>query len=146
MENIVNMLKQLVLGDLAAMVVTGTVKDVDKAARTIDVDPDDEGAELLNVRLRSVVDGAQDGFTIWPVQGSTVTVLMLDDHTGLVVQYSAVESYSIRNGQESMKELMSDLFDAIGRMVFQTNSGATLQLVNAPEFTDLKRRFNLLFS
>jgi hypothetical protein len=145
-EAIVRMLKQLVLDDLAAVVVTGTVTDVDKADRTVDVDPDDEGAPLLGVRLRSVVDDAKGGFTIWPVIGSTVTVLMLDDHTGLVVQYSAVEAFSLRTEQESLKDLLSDFLDAIGRMVFQTNSGATIQLVNAPEFAAIKNRLPLLFS
>jgi hypothetical protein len=147
MENIVAMLKQLVLADLAALVVTGVVTDVDKQARTIDVDPDDEGAELVGVRLRSVVDDAQDGFTIWPVKGSKVTVLMLDDHTGLVVQYSAVEGYSIRNGQENMKQLMTDLFALFGRLVFQTNNGATLGLTpdSISAVNDLSRRANLLF-
>lgn len=140
------MLKQLVLDDLAAVVVTGTVTDVDKADRTVDVDPDDEGAPLLGVRLRSVVDDAKDGFTIWPVIGSTVTVLMLDDHTGLVVQYSAVEAFSLRTEKESLKDLLSDFLDAIGRMVFTTNSGATIKLVNAPEFVAIKNRLPLLFS
>jgi hypothetical protein len=147
MENIVALLKRIVLADLAKMVVTGVVTDVDKAERTIDVDPDDEGAPLVGVRLRSVVDAAQDGFTIWPMKGSTVTVLMLDDHTGLVVQYSAVEGYSIRNGQESMKELMTDLFALFGRLVFQTNNGATLGLTpdSISAVDDLSRRANLLF-
>jgi hypothetical protein len=140
------MLKQLVLDDLAAVVVTGTVTDVDKADRTVDVNPDDEGAPLLGVRLRSVVDDAKDGFTIWPVIGSTVTVLMLDDHTGLVVQYSAVEAFSLRTEKESLKDVLSDFLDAIGRMVFTTNQGPTIKLVNAPEFTDLKTRLDLLFS
>lgn len=145
MENIVAMLKKLVLADLAAMVVTGVVTEVDKATRTCDVDPDDEGAPLVGVRLRSVVDAVKDGFTIWPVVGSTVTVLMLDDHTGLVVQYTAVEAYTIRTEQESLKEVLSDFLDAIGRMVFTTNNGPTTQLVNAPEFTSLKQRLDLLF-
>ena len=147
MENIVAMLKQLVLADLAELVVTGTVTDVNKTARTISVAPDDEGAKLVGVRLRSVVDAAQDGFTIWPVKGSKVTVLMLDDHTGLVVQYSQVEGYSIRTSQESMKQLMTDLFALFGRLVFQTNSGATLGLTpdSISAVNDLSRRANLLF-
>lgn len=144
MDNIVSLMKQLVLSDLAAMVVTGVVKSVDKAERTIDVDPDDEGAELAGVRLRSVVDDAKDGFTIWPVVGSTVTVLMLDDHTGLVVQYSEVEAYSMRTGRESLKAILSDFLDAIGHMVFTTNQGPTIKLVNAPEFTAIKQRLDLL--
>ncbi|GGG33422.1 hypothetical protein [Hymenobacter glacieicola] len=145
MENIVSMLKQLVLGDLAAMVVTGKVTEVDQAERTCDVDPDDEGAPLVSVRLRSVVDDEQNGFTIWPAVGSTVTVLMLDDHTGLVVQYSEVEAYSIRNQKESLKAILSDFLDAVLNQVFTTNNGPTIQLVNAPEFTAIKERLDLLF-
>ncbi|MES2730041.1 MAG: hypothetical protein V4621_08125 [Pseudomonadota bacterium] len=140
-------MKRIVLDDLAAMVVTGVVTSVDKDDRTIDVDPDDEGAELVGVRLRSVVDDVQDGFTIWPVVGSTVTVLMLDDHTGLVVQYSAVEGYTLNAGEESFKQLMADFFSVIGRLVFMTNNGATLGLTpdSITAVNDLARRSNLLF-
>ena len=139
-EKIVQMLKDLVREH--DKVVTGTVTSVDKVNQTCDVQPDDEGAEFVNVRLRSVVDGGQDGFTIFPVVDSSVTLLLLDEHTALVVQYSAVETYGISSGTESLKTILDDFLDAIGQMVFTTNQGPTIELVNAPAFAAIKQRLN----
>ena len=126
-------------------VVTGTVTKVDKAALTCEVDPHDGGAGHVQVRLRSVVDGGTDGFVIFPKKGSDVTLLLLDEDTALVVQYGAVEVYSIKTDTESLKVVLSDLVDAIGQMVFTTNQGPTINLVNAPTFTAIKQRLNNLF-
>ena len=125
-----------------AIVVPGTVTSVDKTAMTCDVKPDNEGAEYVNVRLRAVVDGGQDGFVIFPKKGSNVTLLLLDEHTALVVQYSAVDTYGIRSGSESFKSILDDFLDAIGAMVFTTNQGPTIKLVNAPDFAAIKQRLN----
>ena len=124
--------------------VTGTVTAVDKTALTCDVQPDNEGAEFVGVRLRSVVDNGTDGFVIFPKKGSSVTLLLLDKDTALVVQYSAVEVYSMRSETESLKAILSDFLDAIGQMVFTTNQGPTIKLVNAPAFAAIKQRLNAL--
>ena len=142
-EAIVRMLKAIVAEH--DKVVTGTVTSVDKEAMTCDVQPDNEGAEFVNVRLRSVLDDGQDGIVIFPKEGSSVTLLLLDEHTALVVQYSAVEAYSIRTEAESLKTILEDFLDAIGQMVFTTNQGPTIKLVNAPAFTAIKQRLNGLF-
>ncbi|MDJ0363567.1 hypothetical protein QMK33_00265 [Hymenobacter sp. H14-R3] len=139
-ETIQRLLKQLVAGP--AQVVTGTVTAVDKAAMTCDVARDDEGADHVQVRLRAVVDGGQDGLVIFPKVGSNVTLLLLDEDTALVIQYSAVEVYSIRTETESLKSILSDFLDAIGQMVFTTNQGPTIKLVNAPAFAKIKQRLN----
>jgi hypothetical protein len=138
------LLKQIVGGP--AQVVTGTVTEVDKDALTCDVARDDEGADHVQVRLRSVVDGGKDGFVLIPKVGSNVTLLLLDKDTSLVIQYSAVEVYSIRTETESLKGILSDWLDAIGQMVFTTNQGPTIKLVNAPDFVKLKQRLNGLLA
>ena len=135
-----SLLKQLT--ERPGIVTTGKVKAVDKTALTCTVVPDNEGAEYVNVRLRAVEDGGQDGFIIFPVEGSSVTLLLIDEETALVVQYSAVEVYSIRSETESLKAILSDFLDAIGQMVFTTNQGPTIQLVNAPAFAAIKQRLN----
>lgn len=139
-ENIQKML--LHLTSRPAKVVTGKVTNVNKTALTCDVAPDDEGAEFVNVRLRAVEDGGQDGIILFPVKGSSVTLLLLDEETALVVQYSAVEVYSIRTANESLKSILDDFLDAIGNMVFTTNQGPTIKLVNAPAFAAIKQRLN----
>jgi hypothetical protein len=146
MDEVVRMLKQLVLGDLAAMVVTGVVKSVDKTECTCDVDPDDEGAELVNVRLRSVLDGAQDGFTLWPKVGSSVTVLMLDKNTGLVVQYTAVECYDIRTENDSLKALLKDMIQWMREATYSNGAGPTGPANNVAALTQFDNRLNSFFN
>lgn len=141
-------LVQRLLKELTArpsQVLTGTVTAVDKAALTCEVDPHDGGAGHVQVRLRSVVDSATNGFVIFPAVGSDVTLLLLDEDTALVVQYGAVEVYSIKTDTESLKAVLSDWLDAIGQMVFTTNQGPTISLVNAPAFVAIKQRLNNLF-
>ncbi len=141
-EKVARLLAQLT--ERPNQVVTGTVTAVDKEALTCDVARDDEGADHIQVRLRSVVDGGQDGFVIFPAVGSNVTLLLLDEDTSLVIQYSAVEVYAIRTETESLKAILSDLLDAITNQVFATNQGPTIQLVNAPDFAAIKQRLNSL--
>ncbi|WP_400192821.1 hypothetical protein [Hymenobacter sp. B81] len=125
--------------------IEGVVKSVSLDDLTCEVEPADGGAELVDVRLRSVIDGGQDGFLMIPVVGSDVTVAMLDEDTCFVTQYGAIQLYSIRTERESLKAVLDDLLDAIGRMVFATNQGPTVELVNAPEFVAIKQRLNALF-
>jgi ribosomal protein S1 len=143
-EKIKSLLNQLTARP--GQVVTGTVLSVDKEAMTCDVARDDEGADHLQVRLRAVVDGGQDGLVLFPVKGSNVTLLLLDEDTSLVIQYSAVEVYSIRTATESLKSILSDFLDEIGQMVFTTNQGPTDKLVNALAFVKIKQRLNGLLS
>lgn len=51
---------------------------------------------------------------------------------------------SVSNGSENLKDLFDSLFDSIGRMVFTTNMGPTVNLVNKMEFEQLKTKFNNL--
>lgn len=139
-EKIQQMLHQLT--ERPTKVATGTVTAVDKTALTCDVAPDNEGAEYVNVRLRAVEDGGQDGIILFPVVGSSVTLLLIDAETALVVQYSAVEVYAIRTATESLKSILDDFLDAIGQMVFTTNQGPTIKLLNAPAFAAIKQRLN----
>lgn len=126
-------------------VVTGTVTAVNEDRLTCDVAPHDEGADHVQVRLRSVLDGGQDGFVIIPKVGSDVTLLLLDEDTALVIQYSAVEVYAVRTADDSLKDILTDWLSAIERMVFQTNQGPTIKLVNAPDFDKIKQRLNGFF-
>lgn len=127
-------------------VKTGVVTAVDMDELTCDVEPDDEGAELVGVRLRSVADDSvTDGFIIIPTVGSSVTVLMLDDDTAILVMASTAQLLTLATENESLKSILADTFAAIGRMVFTTNNGPTTKLVNAAEFAGLSDRLDNLF-
>lgn len=52
------------------------------------------------------------------------------------------DKYAISKGAEDLKKLMSDLLDGILAMKFTTNTGVTINLVNALTFSDIKTRFN----
>lgn len=124
----------------------GTVKAVNLQKFTCDVDPDDEGAEIPDVLLRAVeVTGAATGFTVIPAEGAKVVVVMLDKDTAALVQASAAQLLTVATENESLKAILKDTLGAIGRMVFKTNNGATLELLNAPEFTSIDQRLDLLF-
>lgn len=53
--------------------------------------------------------------------------------------------YLIKRGSETMQKLLSDLIDTILAMKFTTNTGVTINLVNAPDFVQLKPRITELF-
>lgn len=134
------------------------VKSVDEnQAICVLVDEDDQ--EFFNVRLRPVLSGNKS-FILVPKVGSYVLALRVeDDDDWMVVAADEVSKvgYYIGNtiieltdkihieaNNESLANLMDDLFTAIGNMVFVTPSGNTTALVNAPEFTTLKTRFKQL--
>jgi hypothetical protein len=143
-EQIKRLLKQLT--DQPHPVISGTVSSVDLAELTCDVLPDDGGAELVNVRLRPVLDGGNDGLLVVPAKDSSVAVLLLDEQTPLLIATSRVQLYSVRTETESLKEWAKDLLAAIRRQVFATNQGPTVRLINDADFLALDRRLDNLFN
>lgn len=139
---------QRLLQELVKMphpIIQGTVTAVNLGELTCDVDPDDEGAEIPDVRLRAEAEeGEGNGFIIIPAVGSKVTVVMLDKNTGVLLQARTAQLLTLATENESLKKLLQDTYAAIGRMVFTTNQGPTIKLVNAAEFTALSQRLDLL--
>ncbi|WP_300978537.1 hypothetical protein [Flavobacterium sp.] len=120
---------------------------------------DEDGQEILNVRLRPVLSNKKS-FMLVPKVGSYVLAVRVeDDDDWMVIAADEIEKigYYIDNtileltdkvhveaGGESLANLIDDLFTAIGNMVFTTNAGPTIKLVNKPEFEALKTKFKKL--
>lgn len=134
-----------------------TVKSVDKEKGTCTVNDDE--IDYTGVQLSAVVDGSNKRFFLYPKVGSSVLVSpVMEDLKRLYVEaYSEIESLDYRVGgvqlqvdsdgflmkkdDETMQKLMIDFIKACKKMVFTTNNGPTIKLVNEPEFTAIEERF-----
>lgn len=134
------------------------VKSVDETKATCVLIDEDE-LEIFDVRLRPVVSDNKS-FILVPKVGSFVLAIRVEDDddwmviasdevtkVGYYVNNTIVEltdKVHIEANGESLADLMNDLFAAIGNMVFTTNAGPTIKLINKPEFQALKTKFNKL--
>jgi hypothetical protein len=122
------MIQQIVRESLPVQVLAGTVKELNRGAACIDVQPlDDSAPLLLDVRLRAVDDDKVSGFIQWPVLGSVVLVGLIgnDLNTAFVVAASEVETFTLATEQESLLTWLQDLVQLVQGLVLLTNSGAT---------------------
>lgn len=116
------------------------------------------GAVVDDARLRSVVKEG-NRFVLVPKEGSIVQVGKIENSDEyLVIGVEEItqvrcqvdttafrvdaEGFLLKKGDDSLQKLIEDLFGAISRMVFTTNVGPTIKLVNQPEFDALKTRFD----
>jgi len=68
--------------------IIGTVNDVDNVNRVCTVLPIDGSPELFDVRMTSEIStsgGLTDGFCIFPLKGSIVTVAFINSTTGIII-------------------------------------------------------------
>ena len=134
------------------------VKSVDEVKATCVLE-DEDGQELLNVRLRPVLNGKKAVMLLPKIGSSVLAVRIEDDDDWMVVGVDEVskvgyyvgntiveltDKVHIEANSESLGTLMDDLFTAISNMVFVTPAGNTISLVNLTEFTMLKTRFKQL--
>lgn len=137
-----------------------TVREVDKDKGFCTVESD--GLEYADVRLASVIDELGSFVYVFPKLGSSVLVSPIqEDINNLYVEaYSEVEEFYIKieraelkvdqngillkKGSENAQKLLLDLIKAIRAMVFTTNNGPTIKLVNDPEFAALEPRIKTL--
>jgi hypothetical protein len=135
-----------------------TVVSVDKAKGTCTVSDDE--IEYTDVQLAAVVDATSNRFYLFPKLDSSVLVSPINEdlHRLYVEAYSEIESVAIvidgvqfhvdkdgfllKKENETLKLLMGDLIAAIKAMVFTTNVGPTINLVNLADFELLEQRFN----
>ena len=129
---------------------------IDIDAKTCDVKPVDDSAELFGLPWSADVEG--DGELKQPKSGSNVLVVFLDKHNAQICNISELDKYFLKIGNvefkidgtgfmlkkenENLKKLMHDLLAEIKLMVFTTNNGPTIRLINAAAFTELQTRFN----
>jgi hypothetical protein len=139
----------------------GEVVSVDEDELTCELVADE--IEIYDVRLRPVING-NESVTIFPTVGSWVLALRIEnDEDWMVIATDTIDKYRIttgtqvfemdgskfliKNAGDDLKTMMDDLFNAILAMKFTTNTGVTIELINATAFETLKTRFeNLLKS
>lgn len=140
-----------------------TVVSVDKEKGTCVVS--DGQLEYTGVQLSSVVDGNAKKFFLFPkVKSSVLVSPIMEDLKRLYVEaYSEIESlvlviesvefkidkdgFLLKKENETLKQLMSDLLDAIDNISFtvttpDTINGSTTLLNNKAQFSNIKIRFN----
>lgn len=134
------------------------VKDVDET-KAICTLVDEDGQEFFEVRLRPVLSDKKS-FILVPKVGSYVLAVRVEDDedwmviaadevtkVGYYIGDTALEltdKVHVEAGGENLASLIDDLFAAIGKMVFTTNVGPTIKLVNKPEFEELRTKFKTL--
>lgn len=96
MQEIKDLIKSMV--DVPIIVITGMVKEVDEANMLCVVEPDEEGADYNNVRLRAQDNEKDTGVIEVPKVGSSVAIARLynDSDTFFVILRSEVEKIVIK--------------------------------------------------
>jgi len=135
-----------------------TVLEVDKDKGTCRVSDDE--IEYTDVQLSAVIDDSLNKFHIFPKVGSSVLVSPINEdiHRLYVEACSEIESialkiegvqfqidkdgFLLKKENETLKKLVSDLITACRHMVFTTNVGPTISLVNDVEFENIQTRFD----
>lgn len=164
-EQIRKRLEQMAKNDGPAVSNIAKVKTVDEQKGTC-VLIDEDGQEILDVRLRPVLTGKKS-FVLVPKVGSYVLAVRIeDDDDWMVLAADEIEKigYYIGNtvveidalgflfqkDNETLKKILADLISAIKLMSFQVSTtgtataqtGATNTLINEGQFTAIETRIN----
>jgi hypothetical protein len=119
---------------------------------------DDDGLELLDVRLKPVIT-ANESVIVIPSVGSFVLAARIEeDEEWLVLACEKVDKYritagvcimemdnegiKISKGSETLKSILSDLIDAIKAITVATNTGPSGNPINALSFEAIENRIN----
>jgi hypothetical protein len=132
------------------------VTSVDQENKTADLKPLDGSSEIFDAYL--VTDDEKGSLYLEPKIGSLVCVVFVTKEIAVVVSPSELvkmrlkiegvelnidkDGFLLKKENETLKKLMGDLIQACRNMVFQTNSGITIELLTDPEFEALETRFN----
>lgn len=101
--NIKDIIKEIAKGNNSQSIVVCTVTSIDETARTVDVQPIDDGAPLLAVNLQAN-QNAEVGIVQFPRIGSYVVVGMLDGYdAGVVLLTEDVEKVLATVGNMSIE-------------------------------------------
>jgi len=120
----------------------------------------DDDIEYTDVRLSAVIDTKGNRFYIFPKANSLVLVSPIQEDLKqlYVEEYSEIDAVEIeiggvkfvadsngflmRKGTETLYAIINDLLTAIQAMVFTTNVGATIAMVNLAQFVAIQQRLN----
>lgn len=132
------------------------VISVDTDNKTADLKPLDGSSEIYDAYI--VTDDENGSLYIEPKTGSLVCVVFVTKEIAVVVNASELikfrlkisnvemtidkDGFLLKKENETLKKLMADFIKACRNMIFQTNSGITIELLNDPEFQALETRFN----
>jgi hypothetical protein len=113
----------------------GRVVNINKEARTIDVEPLDGTSTIFDVRLQAFIDNTE-GVVIFPKNDSEVIVTLLNNQTGFVTSYSEIDylqfvanDVDLKKELDNMFDLMSSLIDILKQFQLLTNMGTTIQVM-----------------
>lgn len=148
MADIRNIIRQLAQPDGETVALVCTVDSIDKAARTIDCTPLNEGAPLLGVNLQANQE-VDFGFCLFPEQGSQVVVgFVADGAAGVVLLTEKIESAEIVIGDSSavmdadgLRFDIGDISAHLDKNAVTFNGGNLGGLVRVE---DLTKRLNII--
>lgn len=132
------------------------VESVDEAALTCTLIDDD--VEIFDVRLSPVLNGNQSVIIFPKINSWVIAIRIEHDEDWMIMAADEIEKYRItigtqiiemdgtqvmiKNNNDDLKTLMNDLLNAIINMKFTTNTGVTIELINALDFENIQTRFN----
>jgi hypothetical protein len=130
---------------------------INAGAKTVDVKPVDDTAEIFNVPLQAGTQGA--GLVVFPALLSKVLVVFTSKHTAVMCNVSEIDGLAykdtsgaewmirdgkitVKNGSYSIKQALDDLIDAIVKLTVTTGVGPSGIPVNKEEFSVVKQKLN----
>ncbi|REH00267.1 hypothetical protein [Flavobacterium aquicola] len=134
----------------------GTVKAVEGDTCTVD--------NYEDVRLNAIIEDTNSQFTVYPKLGSKVIIGRLENEdNAFVVGVSEIEKliikidnqvfemkdgkFTIKSGNISLKSILNDGFDQLGKAIIMTPSGpGKFSAADKLVFADLKDKTNQLLS
>ena len=160
MSEIDQLLVQVIKGNTKQtkgfVLFVGTVKAVEGDTCTVD--------DYEDIRLNAIIEETDSQFTVYPKVGSKVVIGRLKNTNSMfVVGVSEIEKviikisdqlfemkdgkFKITNGDVSLKSILNDGFDQLGKAIIMTPSGPG-KFSNADKtvFADLKDKTNQLLS
>ena len=160
MSEIDQLLAQVIKGNTKQtkgfVLFVGTVKAVEGDTCTVD--------DYEDVRLNAIIEETDSQFTVYPKVGSKVVIGRLKNTNSMfVIAVSEIEKliikidnqvfemkdgkFTIKSGNISLKSILNDGFDQLGKAIIMTPSGpGKFSAADKLVFADLKDKTNQLLS
>ena len=160
MSEIDQLLVQVIKGNTKQtkgfVLFVGTVKAVEGDTCTVD--------DYEDIRLNAIIEETDSQFTVYPKVGSKVVIGRLKNTNSMfVIGVSEIEKviikidnqvfemksgkFKITNGDVSLKSILNDGFDQLGKAIIMTPSGpGKFSAADKLVFADLKDKTNQLLS
>lgn len=126
------------------------VKSVDLSKGTCEVIALEDEVSNDHMVIRDVMfqagGSSSSGVTLVPKVDSIVMVSFLKDSTAFISLTSKVEKIDIKNDEEDLKGLLTDLISAIEQLTVPTGVGPSGVPINATAFSQIKQRLSKLFN